>query len=433
MSLSLANKNNPCPICQNSTGKCRQGKEDLSYWQCMSYADAKKGETIGGYKCLGAINNGLWAQFRLDNSQEWTQQKRHEWQLENQRRAERKATENEKLAKEALPIEARDEAIRKLHKHFGLSARHREDLKARGLSDEAIENLLYFSINPDQEVPQGIPVNLPGVSYGQIKAAGTGYACPTFDPEGKATGWQIRLNGATDNKYRWAKGEHSSHLANRELPITSSYPSEIKHPGIWACEGISKPAIAAHRLGIVAIGASSANFAASKQQLEEHLKAASDRLDTKEIIFAPDSGAVTNPNVLSAYKRSWELFNQLGYQVKVAWWGQVTKDKPDIDELDSLEAIEFITPKYFWDIVNHTRQQAERDEQLRQERLKQEAEDAIYQKLTTIQEKPWKVINTDKINLEELLTEPGAIYIVSSAKATHKTNALRPKPSFGLV
>jgi hypothetical protein len=55
-----------------------------------------------------------------------------------------------------------------------------------------------------------------------------------------------------------------------------------------------------------------------------------------------------------------------------------------------------------------------------------EAEDAIYQNLTTIQEKPWKTINTPKINLEELLTEPGVIYIVSSAKGTHKTNALIP-------
>jgi hypothetical protein len=155
-------------------------------------------------------------------------------------------------------------------------------------------------------------------------------------------------------------------------------------------------------------------------------KKAAEFLKTQEIIFAPDGGAVSNPNVLATYKRSCKLFTKLGYQVKVAWWGQVTKDKPDVDELDSLEAIKLITPKHFWDIVNNTRQQAERDEKLRQERLKREAEDAIYEKLTTIQEKPWKVINTPKINLEELLTESGAIYIVSSAKGTHKTNALIP-------
>ncbi len=91
MSFTLTNKNNPCAICEDTSGKCRQGREDLSYWQCMSYADSKKGEIVGTYKCLGATKNSLWAQFRPDNSAEWSEEKRREWQLENQRRAEKKA------------------------------------------------------------------------------------------------------------------------------------------------------------------------------------------------------------------------------------------------------------------------------------------------------------------------------------------------------
>jgi hypothetical protein len=392
----------------------------------MSYSDALKGEIVGGFKCIGHTRNGLWAQFRPDNSEEWTEQRRLEWRQENQRRRDEQARKRKQLAESALPVQGRDAAIRKLHSHFGLSSRHRDDLRKRGLTDDQIDQRLYFSISPNQEVPAGTPVNLPGVRDGQIKAAGPGYACICFDPQGRATGWQIRLDDATENKYRWAKGEMPSHLANGELPITSVYPVDSNQAHIWICEGINKPAIASHRLGIVAIGAASANFSASSQQVEEHLKAASERLGNKEIIFAPDGGAVGNPHVLSAYKRSWELFTKLGYQLKVAWWGQITKDKPDVDELDSLEGIEFITPKHFWDIVNHTRQQAERDEKLRQERLKLEAEDAIYERLTTIQEKPWKVINEPEINLQELLTEPGAIYIIASAKGTGKTNALIP-------
>lgn len=333
MSLTPTTKKNPC-FCGNTTGKCRQGKEDLSYWQCMTYADSKKGEIVGGYKCLGTIKNGLWAQFRPDNSDDWTSEKQREWQAENQRRAEKKAREDEKLARGALLNEARDEAIRKLHKHFGLSARHREDLRARGLSDEVIDNRLYFSISPNQEVPHSIPANLPGVSYGQIKAAGTGYACVTFDPEGRATGWQVRLDDVQDNKYRWAKGARSSHLASGELPITSGYPvGDIRRQAIGVCEGISKPGIAAHRLGQIFIGASGANFASSPEQTREHLLAASQRLGTKQIEFAADAGAVSNPHILKAYRRSWELFAKLGYEVRVSWWGQIQKDAPDIDEL----------------------------------------------------------------------------------------------------
>jgi hypothetical protein len=314
----------------------------------MIYADAKKGEIVGGFKCIGRIKNGLWAAFKPDNSSEWTEQQRLEWRHENQRRQQQKAKEWENLAKNALAVTARDTAIRKLHNHFGLSGQHREDLRKRGLTDSQIDHQLYFSVTPNQEVPFGIPANLPGVRDGQITAASPGYACITFDPKGRATGWQIRLDDAVDNKYRWAKGEASSHLENGELPITSIYPSEIKHPGIWAGEGILKPAIAAHRLGIVAIGAASANFAASPQQTEEHLRAASERLGgTKEVIFAPDGGAIGNPHVLKAYRRSWELFIQFGYDVKVAWWGQFLKTDKDIDELIDYSQVEYITPEEF--------------------------------------------------------------------------------------
>jgi hypothetical protein len=280
----------------------------------MTCVDTRKGESVSGYKCLGTTRDGAWGQFKLHEenpNKEDAEQKRSYREF-----AKRK--EREELAKGALPIEDRDRAIRKLHSHFGLAQRHREDLQRRGLSDSQIENRLYFTINPNQEVPFGIPANLPGVRDRQIKSAGPGYACVTFDPENRATGWQIRLDDASDNKYRWAKGERSSHLTNSELPITSAYPvGETNHSTIWACEGISKPAIAANRLGIVVLGAASANFTASPQQSEEHLQKAAEFLKTQEIIFAPDGGAVSNPNVLSAYKRSWELFTKLGYQVKV--------------------------------------------------------------------------------------------------------------------
>jgi hypothetical protein len=39
---------------------------------------------------------------------------------------------------------------------------------------------------------------------------------------------------------------------------------------------------------------------------------------------------------------------------------------------------------------------------------------------------PWKTINTRQLNLEELGLERGVIYIIKSAKGTHKTNSLKP-------
>lgn len=368
-------RGNPCPICEDISGKCREHR-DGEIHLCMIYADTRKGEIVAGYKCIGHTRDQLWGQFKLeeiDRGEPYGQrilQRNHrsqtqgrtssipvspvQRQVRNQpdrmaANGENVSSCGEKPGREAnhLLNGERDRAIRKLRSHFGLSVRHAEDLRKRGLTDSQIERQLYFSITPNQEVPFGIPTDLPGVKDGQIKAAGTGYACVTFDHQGRATGWQVRLDNATDNKYRWAKGEQSSHLSNGELPITSVYSSQIKHSGIWICEGISKPAIASHRLGIVAIGAASANFASSPQQTEEHLKAASERLETKEVIFAPDGGAVNNSHILKAYKRSWELFAKLGYQVKVAWWGQVDKTHSDIDELDDLSKVELINPEDF--------------------------------------------------------------------------------------
>jgi len=335
-------RGNSCVICENSTGKCRE-HQDGEIFLCMSFADARLGEVQNGYKCIKPANGGNWATFKLDNTEEWTEQQRAEWQQKNQQRQQRRASEEKALRANALPIEARDLAIRKLHKHFGLSATHRNDLNNRGLSDEAIDRNLYFSITPNRKVPFGIPKNLPGVEFGEIRAGGAGYACVSFDPMGRATGWQIRIDKATENKYRWAKGEASSHLSNGELPITSSYPAELKRSHIGVCEGINKAAIAANRFGQIFLGASGANFAASPEQTAEHLRVASEHHSGSRLIhFYPDAGSINNQHVIKAYKRSLELIEQLGYEIQIAWWGQVDKSHPDIDELHDLSKIKFI-------------------------------------------------------------------------------------------
>jgi hypothetical protein len=58
------------------------------------------------------------------------------------------------------------------------------------------------------------------------------------------------------------------------------------------------------------------------------------------------------------------------------------------------------------------------------DRMREIAEEGTYRELTGLTAKPWKEINTPKLDLEALDLEPGAIYIVRSAKGTHKTNSL---------
>ncbi|HAA32476.1 MAG TPA: hypothetical protein DCE56_38230, partial [Cyanobacteria bacterium UBA8553] len=94
----------------------------------MSSADVAKGSVLNGYRCLGTTKDGAWGQFKPTDgnpNKQDAEQKRREQEL-----AKRK--EREELAKGALSIEDRDRAIRKLHTHFGLGQRHREDLQRRG-------------------------------------------------------------------------------------------------------------------------------------------------------------------------------------------------------------------------------------------------------------------------------------------------------------
>lgn len=58
------------------------------------------------------------------------------------------------------------------------------------------------------------------------------------------------------------------------------------------------------------------------------------------------------------------------------------------------------------------------------DRMREIAESGIYKELIQLTATPWKEINTPKLDLESLGLELGAIYIVRSAKGTHKTNSL---------
>ena len=92
---------------------------------------------------------------------------------------------------------------------------------------------------------------------------------------------------------------------------------------IGLAEGIAfKPQIAANRMGIPFIGASSGNFARSRQLLKQYLDfLGCDK--TTEIVWFVDAGAITNLSVMGVYRRSIDLLRSWGYKLKIAWWNQI--------------------------------------------------------------------------------------------------------------
>lgn len=332
--LKAFNRSNPCPICGEGSPDCRYST-DGELILCHSHIDFDPNHPDWHY--LGSASNGVWGKFvsRKDEAFDRT-----EWEAKKAERERDRREREQEHAKNALSIPDRDKALRKLSQSLGLSRRHKQALLDRGLSESAIESGLFFSIYPNDDVPADIPQNLPGVIAGKIAASGVGIACLAFDSEGRAIGYQIRLENVTDSKYRWAKGLTSSHLPNGELPITH-IPNGKDNSRAWLTEGILKPFVAAHKHGINAIGAAGGHFSGCPNQIKEAIESYG------EVIISPDAGDIANPQVMRRWADQIKFLESLGKLVLIAWWGQKTKDDDDIDELENLNQVEYLTPSQF--------------------------------------------------------------------------------------
>jgi hypothetical protein len=408
--IQSVSKSNPCPAC---------GGID---W-CYSLAS---GEILGCYRSTDAPSgyrktkqqpaNGA-TQFALEKEDQgdWAAKK----QEFEQRRAEREANELEASQKEMatwLSAEQRDPLIRQLSAELSLSAPHQSMLEARGLTREQIRAGLFFSIEQWQKVPEWAPLNLPGVylgKFGDRQLNGKGIAIVTFSPSGLATGWQIMNDDprptdleveANYSKYKWAAGKVPSHLpiGNKELPIQVVKPATAQGDP-YLLEGTLKPMVAAHRHSIITIGASSGLFRKSPEQVKTALEGI-DRVN-----LPIDAGDTQNTARVRHWALEIEWLQSIGKEVFIAWWGQETKEADDLDELASLDGIEYLTAEKWLEMATKAARRA--------------ADLAIYQQLTRCTKKPDQQLH--EANLQALpVPRSGSMQLVSSAVATGKTKQL---------
>ena len=197
-----------------------------------------------------------------------------------------------------------------------------------------------------------LPDNLPGIHYkgDRFATKDSGYACPIFDKQGRAIGWQLRVDGVTTgNKYKWAKSNFSSHLPNSELPLTIVKSNENDSFTLYLSEGVLKPFISSHRHNITVCGAANnGNFSGSPQQFTEI------QSDYDEFIITPDAGDVLNSQVMQRWSKQINFLKQFNKPIKILWWKQVTKENhQDIDEIDdsSFFQAERLTPEGFFSLA----------------------------------------------------------------------------------
>ena len=392
--FTLYNKRNgECPICGDTSGKCRtKSNSPGELILCMNLAGEAKGTIIDGYKCLGDTSDGNWAKFVPDNTTEWTQQQREEWRREQELIRQQRGEEEKKRQSESLSPEERDKQYQKILDELPLHKEDRKDLTRRGFTNKQIKQCGFKSVDQWQKLQEQYPHLLPGVNiHGNGLLTQRGYLCPVKNADGLIVAMQVRLytvggKGKPQDKgeaqkgkgrYRWLSSKtkkrphgqtpHVYPQGKKELPLSVHYPLAIRKRQIGICEGTGvKPFLTSQRLGMPVIGAAGGQFASSPLTFQESLEKVAQKIqktslnqvnknlqkffpnkENIELVIYPDAGDVKNPQVMRRWQKVFELLQQWEWKFTIAWWGQVEKTDPDIDELDDFQKIKHITPAEF--------------------------------------------------------------------------------------
>lgn len=352
--FTLFHRGNACPICESSSGKCREAENLIL---CMSRTEKTD---IPGYKFKGRTQNQLWGKWVVSGG-DTSEADREAWKEQQRAKRQQRLEEEAKRKAEAMSAVERDRHYRRLLNQLSLHPDDRADLHRRGITDEQIKLWGVKSVEQWQRLSIELPHILPGVSLDRhtLNVGGAGYLCPIVDVDGLLVGFQIRLRETESGRYRWLtsntrkrKNGPSPNLPNGELPLAVHRPPNITRQAIALVEGTgAKPFLTAQRLRTVAVGAAGGQFSSSPETLRYTLDRLSGELGTKQIEFFADAGSSRNKDVLRQYRATWCLLQRWGYSVRVAWWGQESKEDFDIDELQDLGAIDFLTVSQWEEIV----------------------------------------------------------------------------------
>ncbi|MEP0913291.1 hypothetical protein NDI45_20475 [Leptolyngbya sp. GB1-A1] len=356
--IPTTRKKGACEVCGDESGKCRRPREGNIHL-CMTFADARKGQIENGYKCIKRDNRGKgWATFKLDDTQEWTEEQRREWKARAEARRQVAALEAQARAARSIAAVERDRLYRQLLTELTLHPEDRADLVRRGFTQTEIDLCGFKSIDRYQRLQQQYPTLLPGIGRDgrSILMGGAGYVCPIRNHNGLIVALQVRLRqlGVDDkNRYRWLSSDDRGQVLQvklGELPLAVCRPPG-EPVGIALAEGTgAKPNWVALRLGFLTIGAAGGQWTSSPETLREILAQSAD--PHQPIHLFPDAGDILNRAVMHRWRQVVNLLEEWGYRVQFGWWRQTSKQHTDIDELLPGEhrLIRWLTPQEFWQI-----------------------------------------------------------------------------------
>jgi hypothetical protein len=348
---------NTCPVCANSSGKCRWQPYDLSAQNgritptiktlCMTGAG---GNDNPDYHYFNDTRDGQWGVYiplvdwnehRGENYQA-TPAEREEWvknqQLKQQALLE---AENQRRA-ESLPALERDIAARAILAQLSLNEIDRKDLIRRGFTAQQIKEIGFKSVEKFQRLKEPVNPRFPGVNIqGNRLNNGSigGILIPIYTITGEIVAFQVRNREQSKSRYRWLssvweKGRDNGaapSLPNGENPLTFSYPQLLGvipvNRSIGLAEGTgAKPNLAATRMGQQVIGAAGGQWLSSPELLKDGLE----RWRASVIDLYLDGEDPQKPQVIRRWVNLYYQLLEWGYKPRFMYSGR------DVDELEDL-------------------------------------------------------------------------------------------------
>lgn len=323
-----------CPICAGArkSKDCRQ-----SLQSGLVFCHDSQANPIGWvFREFDKHGFGIW-QDEAD-AQAFAQQSQAERDRERQFRQQQQQQRRQETIAAQLPAVDRDRWNRRLQGLLTLEAADRANLIDRGFLTEWIEADGYRSVRQWQDLPAHFPLNFPGrTQRGNLAVTEAGYLCPIPNIEGQIVGYQIRRRDGANGRYGWLSAQAAPVKLDDEMPIGVYEPLDgrSRRKEIWLVDSPAiKASLTRYRLDVPTIGATNGSFSSSPETTKHTLQVLSERYGTKQLVLALDAGDVQNVQVCPQKLKQVEFLTELGYTVKFAWWGQVTKQECDIDELE---------------------------------------------------------------------------------------------------
>ena len=288
-------------------------------------AEGFKGEVVNGWRCISPRKT-LTSTWVVDDGNNTYNNK-----------YQRQESKEPKIP--SYSPRERDEWNRKIIEDLTLDDKHKEALLRRGLTLEQMS--LFRTVEAGQKLSFELPDHFPSGKKNQLVVGGRGILIPVINYHNQITAFQVRFDQAQGGRYRWLSHPGAQLSIDGELPMAFYHQGDYEE--INVTESPLKSYIAHCRHGFSATAGMVG--ACPRQVLAE-----CERKKITRVIINPDAGDVINPQVLAKWKNFAGDLRKAGIQVLFRWWGQLTKEHDDVDEIASLEEAKLLSPEEFLEI-----------------------------------------------------------------------------------